>query len=694
MINELHDLAKTLENKGISPKEWHREYKAIPKVTEKSPCIRIWLDCDGAICGLEGLSAEQASQLRKYGNNQNSFPAFNISPLYRLTDLDSIDELKRIENGQGKPDIETIKSWCKENNWIKGAPKQIQRNLEDCPQRLLETIGTQAQMNDTIILELVSLCKKLCENIDGGFRASLENCIFTKLQKGEDVKLALALLFHKGSAEKEHSKDAGNKLSVILDVWEWSRYEYPVANEYTTLQLNEMLLANSANVEILADNTQLDAFGSPFVNPNEPMPSVKLSGFEVTLRSMFNGQPCQYRYGQIDDGSYPITAENRSSIKKSLEWITHPSRRHVTWEKVDKNEVAFVYPSRLPEVFPHFASVFKNDPSKSPKRTEARFENVAKEFAKSFRGLPVDQKPDNLQIFTIRKLDKARSKILFTHNTTPEQLIQAADDWSLGCHNIPELEMDEGNSPFPLEVGSIVNGVWKQNGERADGKTSVKCMKYYQGVELLLNILPQGAVYNFLHITLEHSSGLINYLGNLLHRGRKDGSSTEIKRLEIQKNAAAQILSVLGLLLYKSDIRKEKYMEGLAYLIGQLLHVSDELHTLYCKIKRNGDIPPQLAGSALFTTAGDMPFQALSQLSTRLNPYISWAKQYQFKDIEKQGEESWRARWLLGLLRQLSNEIHLQMDKSIRFNDYDKAQLFIGYMASLQKEGQLLKTKS
>ena len=87
------------------------------------------------------------------------------------------------------------------------------------------------------------------------------------------------------------------------------------------VELNRMLLKNMAMVEIPAESSAFDAFGSPFVNPNEPMPSVKLSGFEVTLRSMFNGQPCQYRYNRIDDGSYPITAENRSLIKKSLEWI-------------------------------------------------------------------------------------------------------------------------------------------------------------------------------------------------------------------------------------------------------------------------------------------------------------------------------------------------------------------------------------
>ena len=231
-----------------------------------------------------------------------------------------------------------------------------------------------------------------------------------------------------------------------------------------------------------------------------------------------------------------------------------------------------------------------------------------------------------------------------------------------------------------------MNGVWKQNGQRADGKTTVKRMKYHQGIELLLDILPQGAVHSFIHITLENASGLIHYLGNLLHKGKKGGNSTELKRLENQKNAAAQIISVLGLLLYKCDIRKEKYMEEMAYLLGQLLHVSDEIHTLYCKAKRDGDIPPQLAGSALFTTAAEMPFQALSRLSTRLNPYISWAKQYQYKNIDTQGEESWRARWLLGLFEQLSDKVHLQMDKSMRFTDYEKAQLFIGYMASLPKK--------
>lgn len=235
-------------------------------------------------------------------------------------------------------------------------------------------------------------------------------------------------------------------------------------------------------------------------------------------------------------------------------------------------------------------------------------------------------------------------------------------------------------------MADIVNDVWKQNGERANGKTQVERMKYYQGMELLLDILPQSAVHHFLHITNENSSGLVNHLGNWLHSGGKCEGNTDVRRLESMGNAAAQIFSVLGLLLYKCDKRKENYMEELAYLLGQLLHVSDELHTLYCKVQRGGDIPPQLVGSTLFVTAGEMPYQALSQLSLRMSPYISWAKQYRYRDVAKKGEENWRAKWLLGLFERLSDKMKPQMDKSIRFGDYEKAQLFIGYMASLSKK--------
>jgi hypothetical protein len=94
MLNELYSLSATLESKNITVEEWYDDYCELPNVTAKAPCIRIWLSQDGSICGIESISVELAQSLRKFGNNQGTFPAFNIVPLYRITDKQQVSELE------------------------------------------------------------------------------------------------------------------------------------------------------------------------------------------------------------------------------------------------------------------------------------------------------------------------------------------------------------------------------------------------------------------------------------------------------------------------------------------------------------------------------------------------------------------------------------------------------------------------
>ncbi|MEG2623358.1 MAG: hypothetical protein RSC06_10710 [Clostridia bacterium] len=683
MINELYNLKRSLENAGIELKSWHQAYMPLPNVTAKAPLIRIWLGDDGEVCDLESLTAEQAGKLRKYGNNQKSFPAFNISAMYRVTDKEHIAEINGRGKGLYEPDVGRVRSLCVAENWIKGVPGQVQRSLSDCPIALKALIGESEAFNQSIIARLIALCEMLSSR-DGGFRASLERCVFAKLEKEEDVALLLRLLFHKGDAQKSHHDDKGNNISIILDVYNWRQYGCPVASEQITSWLNQMLLAGDAKGRAVPDNLDVtDAFGAPFINLNEPMPTVRLSTFGVVLRSMFNGQPCQSRYARIDDGSYPLSFDNRYAIKNSLEWLAEPAREQVTWTKVGAKEIAFVYPEKLPKVSPQFAAIFGMDLGESPASAAARFDAVAEAFTRAFRGLPPREKPSTIHVFVLRKIDNARSKVVFTHDTTPEQLIEAADTWSQGCRNLPILDAGEQVTPFPLQVAAIVNAVWKQDGERADGKTPETQMKCYQGMELLLGILPESLERHFLYGILENASGLIHHLGYVLHGGRTGRGDKNATRLNRQKDDAVCALAILGLLLYRHNRRKEHYMEEMAYLLGQLLHVSDEMHTLYCLVVRKGEVPPQLAGGSMFVTACEMPERALAQLGIRMQPYIAWAKQYRYKDIKDKGIESWRAKWLLGLYEQSFNKVLSVMEKSLRFGDYEKAQLFIGYMSSL-----------
>lgn len=112
MINELYGLSKALSDKRVELYEWHREYYVLREVTRQSPCIRIWLDDNGYVCDFEKLTSEQASVIRKYGSKQNSFPVFNISALYRITDSEIIARIESVEKGTSSQTLTTSKLGC------------------------------------------------------------------------------------------------------------------------------------------------------------------------------------------------------------------------------------------------------------------------------------------------------------------------------------------------------------------------------------------------------------------------------------------------------------------------------------------------------------------------------------------------------------------------------------------------------
>ncbi len=698
MLNELYTLSGTLSNMGIETKKWHREYKLIPKVTQKAPCYRFWLSDTGKIDRITEVSEEIAAGLRKYGDNQSTFPAFNIVPLYRITDEQKIKELEGILENETLLDIDKVRAWCVCDNWCdeqKELP-DINRKAYACAvtrsKTLLDIIEQQDNAAQNSVTRLLSIVRVYSEKAES-FREALEACIFEKLSKKESVKICLRLLFHIGNANKLHKNDRGT-LSVILDISDWEHYGFPVAHEHSTEWINEMLLQSGSDVS--QESEKLDAFGAEYSDVGEPMPGVKLKGFEVTLRSMFNAQRCQYRYGKIDDESYPVAKSNRAATQGSLAWIAKDEHQGFTWQTVDQNEIIFAYPSVLPTIPIKLAALFKPQQVDQGK-TEARFVDIASEFMKSIRGLPPKEVPKNMHVFAVRKMDKARTKVVFNRNYSPEWVVDAAKKWQQGCENLPDLDIRmfpltnqkdtsgdkpvpkrmEPFIPFPLQVPYIVNNVWKQNGELAQGKSGAKRMQYYQGMELLIDPVEKTSVKYYLSVLLTHSTGLILHIGNQQHR--RLASSYK------QGRDIGFVMSTIGLLLYKYGCEMGDYMESTAYLVGQILKISDELHTLYCNVVRDGEVTAQLAGNSVFVAATEAPVQAFAQLGVRMNPYIAWAKKYQTKKVFEQGKESWRAGWLLRLYEAVFTQLKPLLTDSPRFGDLEKAQVFIGYLAAFPK---------
>ncbi len=669
MINELYELSKTLKNKKIHAHDWHVKY-----ISGAAPdaCITI---SDGKVIKISLIDKQIGSILRKYGSNHGSFPCMNLAPLYRVTDdriKKTLSELiKNPESLDGEM-LGRIKSWCVENNWGKNFQDKYKRSMVSRPAEL-RSLAAKYKPIQILIDESQYFTDFVY------MRAELEEVVWNMLEQRKDVTLALKILF-----DKTTEKNGYGKITVALESPKLLEIGTPAISERFVLGFNQHLMDATAKSRKKEYSDTIDAFGIPFVNINEPMPKVKIPALkEVIIRTMNKDRECQTRYGKMADASYPVSPEMRMKLQGALEWIASSEQKNKTWITIAKNEIMFVYPSALPKADVSCTNMFH-----CPAKDDISFNTQAKTFIQELnhtREFGTDSHADEIKIFILRKVDKARTKVIYTRQTNAYELEKCSEAWTAGCKNLPKFPFGAPRVLYPLEAADVLNTFWKQNGEKASG--SFKPTPKYHGLELLLE--PDLPVTADLHVLSEKAMTLGAFLGKLYATEEYQDKSSETKKFCSPKwNDAKDILALIGLLLYRKDIRKDDYMENLPYLYGQLFKACDELHALYCKVVRNGDIPPQLAGGSLFQSAAEMPVRTLNVMQQRIMPYYLWAKSYRLKDIQEPGKESWRAAWLYHLCERIMTKLENNWNTQTRFNDEEKAQLFIGYLAAFSKKEQ------
>lgn len=666
MINELYELSKVLQNEGITTQRWHRKYQPIPNIRSNAPCVCIKVSA-GKVIGISSVNAELGKILRKYGSNQGSYPCMNLAPLYRITDdakkkkiADLCDHPEKIDDAC----IAEMSAWCTEdtNNWSKKFQQKYKISMKDTPKELC-SIATKYEPLKILLDET---------NFFADFSVlheELTKTAWKMLEQKDQTSLALSVLFYQGKKDKSAEDDYGS-LSVAFDSVKLIENGTPAVSESFVCGLNKCLLTEDTDQHAESIVNLNDAFGSPFQAIEEPMPNVKLAGgFDVTLRTMFKEQRCQTRYGKIENASYPISPETRMDLQAALEWAGSSEQKDTTWINTDKNEVLFAYPSSLPKQPVSFTAIFKQNCDKS-----IEFSSQAKQFIqelKQTKEIGTDSNAKRITIFVLRKIDKARTKVVYTCQTDPDELEKCSEEWTLGCANLPRFPFGKPKTLYPLDIADVLNRFWKQNGEVATDK--FKPVPRYHGIEILMD--SKLSVSADLHRLSESAMSIGSFFGYL---SAKDPMQEKAK----------DMLALMGLFFYRERIGKEKYMESLPYLYGQLLKAADELHALYCKVVRNGEVPPQFVGGALFQSAAEAPIRTLNILSQRIMPYYSWAKSYRLKGIMEADKESWRAGWLYWICEQTVNKLQNSWTPQTRFSDEEKAQLFIGYLAEFPKKEQ------
>ena len=136
---------------------------------------------------------------------------------------------------------------------------------------------------------------------------------------------------------------------------------------------------------------------------------------------------------------------------------------------------------------------------------------------------------------------------------------------------------------------------------------------------------------------------------------------------------------ILGLLLAKLDCKKGSYMKSPPYLVGRLLSLADQLHIQYCHLVRKSQVPPQLVGNALMTSAMETPEKALALFWQRIKPYHAWAQTVQG------GDEVRLAKYFLGEIGRVCASLS-NTDVPSRCSDTDKVAMLLGYLARSEKE--------
>ena len=662
MINELYELSKALSDANLQLQSWHRKYIPIPNIKPNSPCIRILIS-NGKVIDLSYVNEQLGSILRKYGTNQGSYPCMNLAPLYRITDEGVKKELSLLMMYPERINDESlnqIRKWCFEKNWSRKFQNKYKISMINTVNEL------QASAPHYEPLKILMNDSQPFSNSEILFN-ELERTIWEMLERRENTVLALQMLFHQGHADKSSDDDYG-RISVAFESQTLIKSYTPAISEKFVTQLNLSLLKTDELLDVQRKVDAIDAFGFPFATLEEPMPNVKLAGgFDVTLRTMFREQHCQSRYGKIENASYPISAKMRKTLQASLSWIGDKDRKNITWINIAKNEILFVYPTFIPERNTSFVQMFQ-----CPSGSTVTFEKQAKQFIqelKNIKDTKTDSRANQIHIFILRKIDHARTKVVYTRQTNPNELETYSEFWSLGCKNLPNFPFGIPKTLYPLDVPNILNCFWKQNGEPATDK--FKPIPKYHGLELLMDSnLP---VTSDLHMISEKALILAPHIGNLC-------AHSDLNHPQLEKYK--ELLALTGLLLYRKGIRKDDYMNNLPYLYGQLLKAADELHAYYCKVMRKGNYPPQLVGSSLFQSAAESPLRTLNLLSQRIIPYYAWAKSYRLKD----DEYSRYVGWIYNICENIMVKLQENWSPQTRFHDEEKAQLFIGYLSAFPKK--------
>lgn len=628
MINEFMQLAEVLPCADLE------EDKLSP--LPKEDIYRVWLTGEGKVSDIEHLDDEIRQSLKRYErDNHHSFPAFKLFIVSRCDDANA--------------------------DWHEKSIQRIRQHMIEFPTR-----------KDLILWKVKSRVSE-SETLGQMFKA------FCAIKNVSDFLEDLVKCFE----EKDFKVSPSKAISLFFDVVDY--IDYPMSHAHTLNRLNEILLGCDKE-ESLHDG--VDAFGLECAGVEKLMDKLPVPHLgRIRLRSSNKDVEAFKRYHVTESESFPIGLKARSKAAIAVQWVFNQDNEDSTYGNISSDEILVAYPANMimREKLPLIRMFGGHSDSKQERLV---FSAVAKTVIDLLKGEGQDLPNRELRIFSIRKMDKARTKVVYYRNTDVSSLAHASDAWEEGCHNLPPLDVkdwpkiskkerksDTGKTPVPVVVETVfparlyqyLNKYYKR--DFATENIEVSRFEPSTGMELML--MNEHEIAPFAQSVL---SQLIIQAGNYyrelcLCAGQNKASSAKDKGI---------YLGILGLLLYKIGKRKENYMKETAFLLGKFLRIADGLHKCYCESVRKGQYPNEFCGSSMISAMMENPTAALAQLGQRSAPYVKWARSYQ-------KENAGLVHWWISQWQPIADALHAEKLPT-RLSDAERAEVFLGYLASLPKK--------
>lgn len=702
MLNELIDLNNSLSKAGIALKPWDTDYRTCPK---GSITIMLFLNQDGSIVDIEPITDRKRRQsFRKWEPaNGESFPSFNVCPFWQPYSDTANEAVKNFKNDFVKflsqknknvlDLIENVENEC-EDLWSEKRLKKFEKCFKRAKElgKIIGVFSEEDKSFETLIERTTQLTSQ-------SFKSNFYAVVKNKMLSNEDLFEEYCSLFVSTSKNPEN-------ISLIFELSDRTSFTYPANHTEVQRRVNDKLIAYKKQVYSQSKSIGCDAFGNVMTNSDmkTKLPKVRLPKLgDVILRAMNAESLCQKRYGKIDSKSFPIAKQSSSSMKDSLEWIIKDERRGKTWADISgicgyKNAILYAYPSIIPSIPIEIAQIIVRDDSGMQK--ESQFEAIASRVIEALTELKTQNLSLGVRVVALAKMDKARTKLLTSKNYSADNIISAAKEWNNASYYLPYINLNIGtdekpikvnhSSLFPSDVIQALNLKWVQDGRRS---MSIRGLSLENGLSLFIDQADKKrfAASLGLHLFITNCSSLLIAAGHADHR--RDGIFKVNKSTKQNLELLPQIVGVL-LFKLKEKTNKEGFsMDNPAFLIGQILALSDLIHKGYCICVRDGGIPPRLLGNSLVAIALENPEKALVRLGEKLPIYTAWANTTKKSDISslaKNFEEKRKAlgiaQWALNQLGHISSQVALNVPQTTI--DADKAQLILGYIARIKEDSE------